>query len=85
MQVELYCSRCRCLVVGAPNDAADEIVDRMSKEAPALALAEGETFEDLIFAALTKRGQTRCPECGEPVSVSEESLGRMALEVLSQY
>ena len=44
----------------------------------------GETFEDMIFTTLTRDGHIACPECGDPVAVSEESLGRLALSMLSQ-
>jgi hypothetical protein len=51
---------------------------------PWYALGDGETFEDMIFATLTESGHIGCPECGEPVAVSEESLGRVAMAMLSQ-
>jgi hypothetical protein len=49
----------------------------MIDEGPWFALAEGKTFEDMIFAALVRRGKIRCPECGKPVSIHEESLGEL--------
>lgn len=85
MQVELYCPSCRRRFAAPPETSADEIIDRMSTDVPWFGLAEGETFEDMIFAALSERGEISCPECGEAVSVSEESLSKMAMEVLSQY
>ena len=30
-------------------------------------------------------GVIRCPECGDPVNVSEESLGRLTMEVLGRW
>ena len=58
---------------------------RLFEEGPAYALGDGETFEDMIFSTLTEHGEIRCPECGDPVQVSEESLGRMAMDVLAQW
>jgi hypothetical protein len=55
----------------------------MTEEGPWYALGDGETFEDMIFSALTARGAICCPDCGRPVSISEESLGKMALEMLA--
>jgi hypothetical protein len=49
----------------------------MIDEGPWFALADGKTFEDMIFAALMRRGKIRCPECGKPVAIQEESLGRL--------
>jgi hypothetical protein len=57
----------------------------MTDEGPWYALGDGETFEDMIFTALTSRGAIHCPECGEAVSVSEESLGELAMAVLTQF
>ena len=57
----------------------------MTDEGPWYALGDGETFEDMIFAALTARGAIRCPGCGEPVNVTEESLGQVAMEVLANW
>jgi hypothetical protein len=85
MQVELYCPRCSSRFAAPPDTPAAEILDRMIDEGPWYALGDGETFEDMIFAALTSRGTIRCPECETPVEVSEESLGRIALELLAQW
>jgi hypothetical protein len=84
MQIELYCHECACRFAAPPETAADEILERMTDEGPWYALGEGETFEDMIFAALASRGAIRCPECSRPVSVSEESLGQLAMEMLAQ-
>ena len=85
MQVELYCPNCHCRFAAAPDAPAAEVLDRMTAEGPWYALGDGETFEDMIFAALTSRGAIRCPECRTPVSVSEESLGQITMEMLSSW
>jgi len=84
MQIELYCPECTCRFGAPPDLAADEVVERMTDEGPWYALGDGETFEDMIFTALMTRGAINCPECGRPVSVSEESLGQLAMEMLAQ-
>ena len=83
MQVELYCSSCACRFVAPPGTPAAEILDRMTDDGPWYALGDGETFEDMIFSALTSRGLIHCPDCSAPVSVSEESLGRVSKEILA--
>jgi hypothetical protein len=85
MHIELYCPSCECQFAAAADAPAAEVCDRMLAEGPWYALGDGETFEDMIFTALTARGAIHCSECGEPVSVSEASLGQMALEMLSQW
>jgi hypothetical protein len=85
MQVELYCPCCSCRFAAPPDTPAAEVWDRMTEEGPWYALGDGETFEDMIFAALTARGAICCPECGRPVSISEESLGQMAQEMLANW
>jgi hypothetical protein len=84
MQVELCCPECCCRFAAPPDTSADEIIERMTDEGPWYALGDGATFEDMIFAALTSRGAILCPECNRPVAVSEESLGRLAMEMLAQ-
>jgi hypothetical protein len=84
MQVELYCPSCSCRFAASPDAPAGEILDRMLDQGPWYNLGDGETFEDMIFNALTSRGDISCPQCEEPVSVSEESLGQLALEMLSK-
>jgi hypothetical protein len=84
MQVELFCSRCSCRFAAPPETSAQVILERMLDEGPWYGLGDGETFEDMIFNALTLEGEIPCPECDEPVSVSEESLGKLAQEMLSQ-
>jgi hypothetical protein len=85
MQVELYCPHCACRFAADPETPAAEILDRMLDEGPWYGLGEGETFEDMIFNALTSEGDIPCPCCDEPVSVSEESLGKLAMEMLSRW
>jgi hypothetical protein len=85
MQIALHCQRCFCHFSAAPDTPAAEVLDRMTEEGPWYALGDGETFEDMIFAALTARGAIRCPDCGDPIAVSEESLGQLALEMLARW
>jgi hypothetical protein len=85
MQVELYCPSCCCRFAAPPDASANEILDRMMDEGPWYGLGDGETFEDMIFNALTSEGEIPCPHCDLPVSVSEESLGKLAMEMLSQW
>jgi hypothetical protein len=85
MQVELYCTNCHCRFAAPPETPAGEVAERMALEGPWYALGDGETFEDMIFNTLTADGAIDCPECGEPVHVSEESLGQLAMEVLGSW
>jgi hypothetical protein len=57
----------------------------MSEDGPWYALGDGETFEDMIFSALIGQGAIPCPECGDPVTVNEESLGQFTREVLMHW
>lgn len=84
MQIELFCDACACRFVAPPDASADEVTDRMFDKGPWYALGDGETFEDMIFATLTEHGHIACPECGDDASVSEESLGRVAMSMLSR-
>ena len=85
MQIELFCQRCCNRFTAPPDTPALEVLERMIDDGPWFALGEGETFEDMIFAALTSRGAICCPDCGRPVAVSEESLGDMAMTLLTQW
>jgi hypothetical protein len=85
MQVELFCQGCSNRFVAPPETPALEVLERMIDSGPWFALGEGETFEDMIFGALTSRGAICCPECCRPVSVSEESLGQVAMGLLAQW
>jgi hypothetical protein len=81
MQIELRCPSCACHFSSAPETPYATILDRMTEEGPWFGLAEGETFEDMIFAALTSRGAIRCPDCADVVSVREESLAQLDREL----
>jgi hypothetical protein len=85
MQIELLCPCCACRFVAPPESSAREVLEQMFQDGPAYALGDGETFEDMIFSTLTEQGHISCPQCGEPVSVSEESLGRLAMSMLEQW
>jgi hypothetical protein len=85
MRVELYCPQCRYRFCAPPDTPAVEVLEQMSAQCSWYALGDGETFEDMIFSTLTAHGAIDCPECGEAVGVSEESLGRLAMEVLGSW
>ncbi len=85
MQIELCCPCCSCRFVAPPECTSDEVIDHMFENGPRYALGDGETFEDMIFSTLTEHGQITCPDCGEPVIVTEESLGQLAMEMLAQW
>jgi len=85
MQVELLCPH--CLLRFQANDAESmaAALDQMRDEGPWFALGDGETSEDRIFHVLTNEGALRCPECGEGVPIGEESVARLAGELLLQW
>jgi hypothetical protein len=84
MQIELCCPACSCRFVAPPETSSEEVLDRMFNDGPWYALGDGETFEDMIFTTLTDHGDIQCPQCGDPVNVSEESLGQLALTMLEK-
>ena len=85
MQVELYCSNCCTSFVAAPDTPASQVIDQMAEEGPWYALGDGETYEDMIFSTIFACGTIRCADCGHSASVSEQSLGQMAMEVLGNW
>ncbi len=85
MQVELYCPNCERRFAASPEAPAAAAFDRVTQEWPWDALGDGETFEDSVAAALAHRGADRCPCCGKLATVSEESLGRLTLELLATW
>ena len=85
MQVELFCPHCHCRFAASPDAPAAEVLERMTEEGPWYALGDGQTFEDMIFSTLFASGSIRCSECGEPVSVSEQTLGQLTMEVLGSW
>ena len=85
MTIDLYCPRCRRHFPASPETPAGEVLDRVAEQGPWSALGDGETFEDSIVAALTAQGANCCPRCGELVTVSQESLGRLTMELLTSW
>ncbi len=85
MHVELYCRTCQSRFATAAETPATAGLDWTSEASPWNALGDGETFEDALAAALSDRGADLCPHCGEAATVSEESLGRLSLELLGTW
>jgi hypothetical protein len=85
VQVVLYCSRCCRHFVSSPDTPTGELLDRLSAEGPWMALGDGETFEDSIVATLRDHDGTCCPQCGARVTITEESVGRLAMQVLAGW
>jgi hypothetical protein len=84
MQLQLHCSSC-CRHFTVEPAAFPELLARVHQEGPWCALGDGETIEDVLFAACTDWRDILCPACGKSVSVSEESVGKFALELLGNW
>ena len=80
MPIEMLCPHCH----GRFDTAADSLGEALFPIVPSPALGDGETFEDMISAALDERGARSCPECGEGLRVSEEGLGQLALTMMAR-
>ncbi len=85
MLVELYCPNCQRHFAASPEAPAAAVFDQATELGPWSALGDGETFEDSIAAALADRAADHCPCCGQTATVSEESLGRLTLELLGTW
>jgi hypothetical protein len=85
MRIELSCSGCCCRFAAPAQASEEEIRERMLCGGPWYDLGDGHTFEDMIFATLMERGAICCPRCGDLVSVTEESLGQLAMEMLADF
>ena len=84
MQIELRCPGCPFRFAAAADEDADAILDRMTEEGPWVALGHGDTFEAMVFAALTARGWVGCPDCGRAVAVREGGLAPLAGRTLAR-
>jgi hypothetical protein len=78
MKIELRCPACACHFSAPPQTARDEVLERMTEDGPWFALADGDTFEDMVCAALAARGRIRCPECRAGVGVTGTRIGWLA-------
>ena len=85
MQIELACPCCACRMSAPPDASVDEVFDQMLEAGPHFLLGDGATFEDMIFNTLLEDDSITCPDCGEPVHVTEESISQLAMEVLAQW
>jgi hypothetical protein len=73
MQIKLSCPGCPFCFAAAAEADADDILERMTEEGPWIALGHGDTFEAMVFAALTVRGRIGCPDCGRDTTIHEGS------------
>ena len=78
MYIELRCPRCPCRFSAAAATPASEVLDQMTEDGPWFDLASGETFQEMLVAALRARGRIRCPECGTAVAVGGKLPGRFS-------
>lgn len=82
MNIELNCLDCRSHFSAAADTPADEILERMIDEGPWYALAEGETFEEMVRAALAVRGKILCPDCSKTLSIGAKGPYRPTRELV---
>jgi len=79
MEMELRCPHCGARIPVVLTECVAEVPgdDRLA------ALGDGQTFEDLLYTSLTKEGPLICPKCERSVRVSQETLNRLAMELLA--
>jgi hypothetical protein len=65
-------------------ETTGDVLARVFDDEPFCAFGDGETFEDMISTTLAEHDPTLCPKCGTVMHVSEESLGQLALSMISQ-
>ena len=85
MHVELDCPACHRSYPVPPENPAAAALERMTRVGPWYAVGDGETFEDMLFAAVTDPGPLHCPACGKPGTVNQASLSRIAQATLSHW
>jgi hypothetical protein len=85
MGIELKCSSGCNRFVASAHASLDAIREQMFNEDAWYDLGDGHTFEDMIFATLMENGDIHCSSCGDPASVSEESISQLAMEMLSGF
>jgi hypothetical protein len=85
MQLELHCPSCARSFALPSDSPAAEFLDWMAERGMWCPLGDGETIEDNVYGALATQDGLRCPECCNPLSVSQESLSRLARELLVQW
>ena len=85
MQFELHCPSCVRDFFMPSDSAGAEILDHMAERGAWCPLGDGETIEDNVYATLATQDSLCCPECSKPGIVSQESLGRVARELLTQW
>lgn len=85
MWIRLFCACCSCQYRSPVETPASQVLDQMTDDSPWFALAEGDTFEGMVSAALDRRGRILCPECGEEVQVLYDSKSGSADGLLSSH
>jgi hypothetical protein len=85
MKLDLYCEHCGHSFTIPADSPAAQVLEQMADLGPWTALGDGETLEDMLCATLVGRECHRCPQCGEAVPVTEESLSQCAHELLLQW
>src|SRR5262249_61954654 len=84
VEIELHCPSCLSNFTASPEATPEQIVQRMTEEGPWYALANGNSFEDMVCLALLNRGAINCPDCASPVSIREKSMGAL-IDMLGSY
>ena len=85
MRLWFQCAQCRTEIAAPRTSSVMRILEKVLFAGPWTALGDGETFEDQIYNELAGNEGARCPQCGRPMKLTEESLGRCSLEMLLQW
>jgi hypothetical protein len=84
VSLELQCPQCACGFEVDPETPAGAALDRLTEAGPWSCLGDGETPEDSLSAELDRQ-ELECPACASRIALSEETLSKLALQLLVQW
>jgi hypothetical protein len=82
---QLHCPSCVRSFSVCADSTLSELLDQMAENGVWCPLGDGETIEDNVYNALAAQDQLYCPECSQPVTISQESLSRIARDLLVHW
>jgi hypothetical protein len=85
MRLQFHCTGCSTNNSIELTSPLGSVLERIRDQGPWVALGDGETLEDQLHNELTGNEDSWCPDCGNPIAFSEESLAQFSRELLMHW
>lgn len=85
MAIELECPGCDRPFTWRCATSAGQVLNRIADGDRALGMGDGQTIEDLVYAAVISERSVQCPHCHAALEMNDDGVAIVAQQLLQAW